>query len=115
MVLNDFPPFAVASEQDDGTTFASTCYQCVRLLAYMGGKRLPNLSVRKIDDEVYELLRIRAARNGVSMEEEVRRILKRAVSAPERLGDLALEYFGDDGVELELPPREPHEPMSVGE
>lgn len=76
---------------------------------------MASLSVRRIDDELYELLRIRAARHGVSMEEEVRQILRRAVSAPERLGDLALEYFGDDGVDLELPSREPHEPMSVGE
>jgi plasmid stability protein len=76
---------------------------------------MASLSVRKIDDELYELLRIRAAEHGVSMEEEVRQILRRAVSAPERLGDLALEYFGDDGVDLELPPRESHEPMSVGE
>ncbi len=76
---------------------------------------MASISVRKIDDDVYELLRIRAAKHGVSMEEEVRQILKRAVSAPERLGDLALEYFGEHGVDLELPPREPHEPMSVGE
>lgn len=76
---------------------------------------MASLSVRKIDDEVYELLRIRAAKHGVSMEEEVRRILKRAISAPERLGDLARKYFGDEGVDLELPPREPHEPMRVGE
>ncbi len=76
---------------------------------------MASLSVRKIDDDVYERLRIRAAKHGVSMEEEVRQILRRAVSAPERLGDLALEYFGNDGVELELPSREPHEPMNVGE
>ena len=76
---------------------------------------MASLSVRKIDDDVYKLLRIRAAKHGVSTEEEVRQILKRAVSAPERLGDLALEHFGDEGVDLELPPREPHEPMSVGE
>ena len=76
---------------------------------------MASLSVRKIDDDVYERLRIRAAKHGVSMEEEVRQILRHAVSAPERLGDLALEYFGNDGVELELPSREPHEPMNVGE
>lgn len=76
---------------------------------------MASLSVRKIDEDLYERLRIRAAKHGVSMEEEVRRILKRAVLAPERLGDLALEYFGDDGVDLELPRREPHEPMSLGE
>jgi plasmid stability protein len=76
---------------------------------------MPSLSVRRIDRDVYERLRIRAAQHGVSMEEEVRRILRRSVAAPERLGDLALQYFGTNGVELELPPREPHDPMSVGE
>ena len=76
---------------------------------------MPSLSVRKIDDDVYERLKIRAAQRGVSMEEEVRRILRRAVAAPERLGDLALEYFGANGVELELPPRKPHDPVRVGE
>ena len=75
---------------------------------------MPSLSVRKIDDELYERLRIRAAQHGVSMEEEVRQILRRTIAAPERLGDLALEYFGPNGVELELPPREPREPMRVG-
>lgn len=74
-----------------------------------------SLSVRRIDDDVYERLRIRARQHGVSMEEEVRRILSRALVAPERLGDLALEYFGPNGVELELPSREPHDPMRVGE
>lgn len=76
---------------------------------------MASLSIRKIDEDVYERLRVHAARHGISMEEMVRQILKRAVSAPERLGDVALRYFGDDGVDLELPPREPHEPMSVGE
>ena len=73
-----------------------------------------NLSVRDIDDGVYERLRIRADRHGISVEEEVREILQRAVSTPERLGDLARRCFGPEGVELELPPREPHEPAPVG-
>lgn len=73
---------------------------------------MANLSVRKIDEDVYERLRIQAAKHGVSMEEEVRQILKRSVEAPERLGDLALEYFGrPNGIELEIPARKPHEPM----
>lgn len=76
---------------------------------------MASLSIRRIDDAVYARLKVRAARHGVSMEEEVREILKRAVAAPERLGDLALEYFGTNGVELELPPREPHEPCLSGE
>lgn len=72
------------------------------------------LSVRNLDRETYERLRRRAAREGVSMEEEVRRIIKRAVSAPERLGDLFLARFGpENGVDLELPPREPHEPPDL--
>lgn len=76
---------------------------------------MPSLSVRKIEDELYERLRVRAAQHGHSMEEEVRQILRRAVAAPERLGNLALATFGPNGVELELPPREPHYPVSVGE
>jgi plasmid stability protein len=73
---------------------------------------LASLSVRKIDDDVYERLRVRAAKHGVSMEEEVRQILKLTVDAPERLGDIALEYFGqENGVELVIPNHEPHEPV----
>jgi plasmid stability protein len=75
---------------------------------------MPSLSVRKLDDAVYERLRRRAAQHGVSMEEEVRQILQHAVAAPEQLGTLALDYFGSEGIDLELSPREPHEPMSVG-
>jgi plasmid stability protein len=69
---------------------------------------LASLSVRGIDDETVALLRVRAARHGVSMEEEVRQILKHAVTAPERLGDLAVRLFtsayGQE--ELTLPERE---------
>ncbi len=76
---------------------------------------MASLSVRRIENEVYDGLRNRAARHGVSMEEEVRRILKRAVAAPDRLGQLAVECFGPvHGVELRLPPREPHEPPDLG-
>lgn len=75
---------------------------------------MPNVSVRKIDDETYRQLRRRAAAHGVSMEEEIRRILKRAVAAPEKLGDLALRHFGPEhGVELEVPSRAPHEPIEI--
>lgn len=75
---------------------------------------MANVSVRKLDDEIYGKLKSRAAEHGVSMEEEIRQILEQAVSAPERLGDLALECFGPEhGVELELSPRPPHEPMSL--
>jgi len=74
---------------------------------------MASLSVRKIDDETVAQLWVRAARNGVSMEEEARRIIKQAVSAPERVGDLAIRLFSPtyDGAELELPKRELHQPM----
>ncbi|GJL73849.1 MAG: plasmid stabilization protein [Nitrosomonas sp.] len=77
---------------------------------------MANLSVRKLDDNTYERLRVRAAQHGVSMEEEARRILKQATSAPERIGDLFLKYFGPaNGVVLELPPRKPHEPVDLSQ
>ncbi len=75
-----------------------------------------NLSVRKLDDETLSRLRIRAAEHGVSLEEEARRILKNAVSAPERLGDFAVRMFGPKhGVDLQPPTRTPHEPMDLSE
>ena len=70
---------------------------------------MASLSVRKLDEETLARLRTRAANHGVSMEEEARRILKEAVFAPERLGDLALRMFGPlHGVDLELPEHVPH-------
>ena len=62
-----------------------------------------SLSVRRLDKETLERLRVRAAEDGVSMEEEARRILAEAVSAPRQLGDLAVALFGAaHGVELDV-------------
>jgi plasmid stability protein len=73
-----------------------------------------SLSVRRLDEETLSRLRIRAAKHGVSMEEEARRILKQAVSAPERLGDLAVRIFGPKhGIDLPMPERTPHEPLDL--
>jgi antitoxin FitA len=75
---------------------------------------MANLSIRKLDEDTYERLRVRAAKHGVSMEEEARRILKQAISAPERMGDLFLEHFGPaKGAALKPPKREPHEPLAL--
>lgn len=74
---------------------------------------MANLSIRKLDDETITRLRIRAAHHRISMEEEARRILRQAVTTPKRLGDLSVQFFGaESGVELELPQRAPHEPLS---
>jgi len=43
------------------------------------GARMANISIRKLDDDVFFRLRTLAEEHGVSMEEEVRRILKQAV------------------------------------
>ena len=76
---------------------------------------MANLSIRKLDEEVVRRLRERAGAHGVSMEEEVRRILARAVASPERLGDLAVALFGPvNGIELELPAHTPHAPVDLG-
>ena len=86
------------------------------LLSEENIRSLASSSVRQIDDETYRRLRVRAAGKGVSMEEEGRRILKRAVAAPERLGDLAIEYFGPDhGVELEEVERESRQALNLDE
>lgn len=77
---------------------------------------MASLSVRKLDDDTLSRLRIRAAKHGVSMEEEARRILKDAVSAPTRLGDLAVRIFGPEhGVDVRLPDKTPHEPLDLSE
>jgi plasmid stability protein len=74
---------------------------------------MANLSIRKLDDDTIQRLRIRAAHHQVSMEEEARRILRQAVTAPKRLGDLSVRFFGaESGVELELPQHAPHDPLS---
>jgi len=67
------------------------------------------VSIRGLDDQVRERLRVRAARNGRSMEAEIRSILVDAVreqSASEGLFTTLLDRFGDlGGVELDLPVR----------
>ena len=77
---------------------------------------MSNLSVRRLDDETMARLRARAAQHGVSMEEEVRQILRRAVAAPERLGDMAIEIFGPEhGIDLQLSEHSPHQPPDLSE
>lgn len=69
---------------------------------------MATLTIRNLDDEVREKLRIRAARRGRSMEAEVRAILTDSVSSPvERsLVDVLTEMREAlGGLELELPPR----------
>lgn len=67
------------------------------------------VSIRDLDDQVKERLRIRAAHHGRSMEAEIRAILADAVTEPSTSPGLfttLLERFSEiGGVELDLPPR----------
>ena len=70
---------------------------------------MTSITIRNLDDNVKMRLRVRAAGNGRSMEEEARLILGDAVGAEAETRDLASvvrSYFGPtNGVNLELPPR----------
>jgi plasmid stability protein len=76
---------------------------------------MTSLTIRNLDDATKQRLRIRAARHGVSMEEEVRCILKEALrpaEAPARLGKRLRDRFaGLADEEFVVPSR--HAPRSV--
>ncbi|MDE2716503.1 MAG: plasmid stabilization protein [Dehalococcoidia bacterium] len=73
---------------------------------------MASITVRNLEEGLKRRLRIRAAENGRSMEQEARDILKAALdedAAPERrLGTAIHELFKPlGGIDLEIPPREP--------
>ncbi len=70
------------------------------------------ITVRNLDEGLKRRLRIRAAENGRSMEQEARDILRAALDQEPSTGrDLAsairARFAPLGGVELDLPPREP--------
>ena len=73
---------------------------------------MASITIRNLDEDVEARLRVRAARHRRSMEDEVRIILREAVSdgrtGPRDLAAFTAECFAPlGGVELELPPRDP--------
>lgn len=68
------------------------------------------VSIRGLDDEVRERLRMRAASNGRSMEAEIRAILVEAVAVPKEHDNLVTAFMARfaavGGVELDLPVRD---------
>ncbi len=72
---------------------------------------MASITIRNLDDEVKSKLRVRAATNGRSMEEEARTILREAVEREDSekgLGTKLHKLFKPlGGVDLEIPPREP--------
>ena len=72
---------------------------------------MASLSVRRLDDEVIRRLKIRARRDGLSVEETVRRILAGAVVDVEPAGAMIRRIIGDDAVDFDLPAREVDDPI----
>ncbi len=72
---------------------------------------MASLSVRRLDGEVIRRLKIRAQRDGLSVEETVRRILAAAVVDVEPVGAMIRRIMGGDGIDLDLPAREVDEPI----
>lgn len=72
---------------------------------------MASITVRNLDEGLKQRLRVRAAENGKSMEQEVRDILAAALEEESPTGKEFIEgiraRFAElGGVELELPPRE---------
>ena len=71
---------------------------------------MANINVRGLSDKTKQALRVRAAKEGMSLEAYARRALVAASTTgarePARILDLARKYFGaKDGVDLDVPPR----------
>ena len=72
---------------------------------------MANLSVRRLDGEVMRRLKIRAQRDGLSLEETVRRILADAVADLEPAGAMIRRILGEDAIDFDLPAREVDDPI----
>lgn len=74
---------------------------------------MATITIRNLNEETKKKIRVLAAQHGHSMEEEVRRILNRAVNQDDDtgLGTFISDQFKEiGGVELEIPPRSPVRP-----
>jgi plasmid stability protein len=73
---------------------------------------MASITIRKLPENVKRRLRMRAARNGHSMEQEARELLEVALSRTEpkaeNLGEMIHRRFAAlGGVDLKIPPRGP--------
>ena len=73
---------------------------------------MASITVRNLDEGLKRRLRIRAAENGRSMEQEARDILRAALDQESPAGKnlataIRARFEPLGGVELDLPPREP--------
>lgn len=73
---------------------------------------MASITIRKLEESLKSRLRVRAAQNGRSMEEEARHILRAALTqkkpAPTNLFDEIRRHIDPiGGVDLDIPPRGP--------
>ena len=73
---------------------------------------MASITIRNLDDQTKDRLRVRAAHRRRSMEDEARNILREALAqdsrSPANLAKAIAERFKPlGGVELDLPPRDP--------
>ena len=71
---------------------------------------MASMTIRNLDDDIKQRLRVQAAEHGHSMEEEARAILRAALepASPINLTRAIRARFAPlGGVELDIPPREP--------
>ena len=82
---------------------------------------MASITVRNLDEGLKRRLRIRAAENGTSMEQEARDILRAALYVEPSTGKdlvraIRSRFAPLGGVELDVPPREPmREPPDFGD
>ena len=72
---------------------------------------MASMTIRNLDDDIKQRLRVQAAEHGHSMEEEARAILRAALTEPASPTNLTrairARFAPLGGVELDIPPREP--------
>ena len=80
---------------------------------------MASITIRNLDDETKDRLRVRAAQRRRSMEEEARHILREALARTSTTSSnlaarIAGRFEAVGGVDLDIPPREPmrEPPMS---
>ena len=80
---------------------------------------MPSITIRNLDNDIKQRLRVRAAEHGRSMEEEARDILRRVAGERAPPSNLAVAICARvspaDRIDLELPTREAmREPLHLG-
>ena len=73
---------------------------------------MASITIRNLDDDLKQRLRIRAAEKGISMEQEARAILRTSLysdrpKAKNLAEAIRSRFVSLGGVELKIPPREP--------